>query len=98
MYIEFATTRLATASRSLSEASRLFGVPIGRKYIQRLAVLRAVDKFTQLYGHRALRLHPLRGNRAGQYSMTLTANYRLIIERSSEDEVRVLDVEDYHGG
>ncbi len=97
MDIEFATTRLAAASRSLSEASRLFGVPIGRKYIQRLAVLRAMDNFSQLYGHRALRLHPLRGNRAGQYAMTLTANYRLIIERTGEDEVRVRDVEDYHG-
>ena len=97
MDIEFATTRLAAASRSLSEASRLFGVPIGRKYIQRLAVLRATDKFAQLFGHRALRLHPLRGNRAGQYAMTLTGNYRLIIETISEDEVRIRDVEDYHG-
>lgn len=97
MEIEFSTTRLSAASRSLSEASRLFGVPIGRKYIQRLAVLRATDKFAQLYGHRSLRLHPLRGNRAGQFAMTLTGNYRLIIERIGEDKVRVLDVEDYHG-
>ncbi len=97
MDIEFATTRLAVASRSLSEASRLFGIPIGRKYIQRLAVLRATDNFAQLYGHRSLRLHPLKGDRAGQYAMTLTGNYRLIIERLSEDEVRVQDVEDYHG-
>ena len=97
MEIEFATSRLAAASLSLSEATRLFGVPIGRKYIQRLAVLRATDKFTELYGHRALRLHPLKGNRAGQYAMTLTGNYRLIVERIGEDKVRVLDVEDYHG-
>lgn len=26
-------------------------------------------------------LHPLKGNRAGQYSMTLTGNYRLIVEK-----------------
>ena len=97
MEIEFATNRLAAAGLSLSEATRLFGVPIGRKYIQRLAILRAADKFAQLYGHRALRLHPLKGNRAGQYAMTLTGNYRLIVERISEDELRVLDVEDYHG-
>ncbi|MFH1560217.1 MAG: type II toxin-antitoxin system RelE/ParE family toxin [Chloroflexota bacterium] len=97
MDIEFATNRLAAAGLSLSEATRLFGVPIARKYIQRLAVLRAVDNFPQLYGHRALRLHPLRGNRTGQYAMTLTGNYRLIVERISADEVRILDVEDYHG-
>jgi len=95
--IEFSSNRLTSASLSLMEASRLFGIPIGRKYIQRLAVLRATEKFTQLYGHQALRLHPLKGNRAGQYSMTLTGNYRLIIEKIQEDRVRIIDVEDYHG-
>jgi len=97
VHIEFATNRLADAGVSLAGASRLFGVPIGRKYIQRLAVLKATDKFTHLFGHRALRLHPLKGNRAGQYAITLTGNYRLIIERVEEDRVRILDVEDYHG-
>lgn len=97
MEIEFSSNRLAAASASLSEAGRLFGVPIGRKYIQRLAVLRAAEKFTQLYGHQALRLHPLKGNRAGQYSITVTRNYRLIVEKVEEDRVRIIDVEDYHG-
>jgi toxin HigB-1 len=95
--LEYSTHRLAEASVSLTEASRLFGVTIGRKYIQRLAVLRATDKFTQLFGHRALRLHPLKGNRAGQYAITITGNYRLILERVEEDIVRIMDVEDYHG-
>ena len=97
MDIEFSSRRLADASISLSEASRLHGVPIGRKYIQRLAVLRATDKFTHLYGHRALRLHPLKGDRAGQYAITLTGNFRLIIGKVDEDKVLIIDVEDYHG-
>jgi proteic killer suppression protein len=95
--IEFSSNRLATASLSFSEAGRLFGVPIGRKYIQRLAVIRAADNFSQLYGLLALRLHPLKGDRAGQYAVTLTGNYRLIIEKVKEDGVRIMDVEDYHG-
>ena len=85
MEIDFATNRLAAAGLSLSEASRL------------LAILRAVEKFEQLYGHRSLRLHALKGDRAGQYAVALTANYRLIIEKVSQDAVRILDVEDYHG-
>ena len=97
MEIEFSSNRLASASVSLSEASRFYGVPIGRKYIQRLAVLRATDKFSQLYGLRALRLHPLKGNRAGQCSITLTGNYRLIIEKVNEEKVIIMNVEDYHG-
>jgi plasmid maintenance system killer protein len=95
--LEFSLNRLSDASVSISEANRLFGIPIWRKYIQRLAVLRATEKFTQLYGHRALRLHPLKGNRAGQFSMALTGNYRLVIEKVQEDKVRITDVEDYHG-
>ena len=97
MDIEFSSNRLYGASTNLSEASRLFGTPIGRKYIQRLAVLRATDKFSQLYGLQALRLHPLKGNRSGQYAIVLTGNYRLIIENIKEDVVRIVNVEDYHG-
>jgi proteic killer suppression protein len=95
--IEFASNHLLGASVSFSEASRLFGVSLGRKYLQRLGLLRAADKFSQLYGLRALRLHALKGNRAGQYSVTLNENYRLIIEKVQEDKVRIIDVEDYHG-
>jgi proteic killer suppression protein len=95
--LDYSSNRLTDASISISEASRLFGVPIGRKYIQRLAILRAVEKFSQLYGFQALRLHPLKGNRTGQYAITLTGNYRLIVEKIREDKVNILDVEDYHG-
>jgi proteic killer suppression protein len=95
--IVFSSNRLTDAGESLSEASRMFGIPIGRKFIQRLAILRAVDKFSQLYGFQALKLHPLKGNRKGQYSITLTGNYRLIIEKVREDKVSIVDVEDYHG-
>lgn len=97
MELKFSSNRLSNAGVSLSKASRLFGVPVGRKYIQRLAVLRATEKFTQLFGYQALRMHPLKGNRAGQYSITLTGNYRLIIEKVQENKVCIVDVEDYHG-
>ena len=97
MELDFSSNRLTDASNSISEASRLFGVPIGRKYIQRLAILRAVEKFSQLYGFQALRHHPLKGNRTGRYAITLIGNYRLIVEKIREDKVNILDVEDYHG-
>lgn len=97
MEIEYLNNRLSDASISISESSRLFGVPVGRKYIQRLAILRAVEKFSQLFRFQALRLHPLRGNRAGQYAIMLTGNYQLIIEKIKEDAVRIVNVEDYHG-
>lgn len=97
MYIEFATGRLAGAAESISEATRLFGTQAGRKYIQRLAIIRALDKVSDLYGHQSLRFHPLKGDRRGEFALTLTGNYRLVLERLKEDTVRILAVEDYHG-
>lgn len=97
MEIEYASNRLAEAAVCLSEAGRLLGVTVGRKFIQRVAVLRATEKFYQLYEHRALRLHPLKGDREGQYSITLTGNFRLILEKVQEDKARIIGVEDYHG-
>jgi plasmid maintenance system killer protein len=88
---------LAEASTTFSEARRLFGSQIGRKYIQRLMVLRAVGKFTEVFGLRALKLHPLKGKRTKEYSIALKGNYRLIIEKLSEEQIRIIDVEDYHG-
>ena len=97
MDIEFASKRLIEASVSIAEASRLFGVPIGRKYFQRLAVLRSAERFTELYGLQSLRLHPLKGSRTGLFSITLTSNYRLILAKVQDDKVKIIDVEDYHG-
>jgi proteic killer suppression protein len=95
--IEYSTNRLATVSVSIAESIHFLGVPIGRKYIQRITILRATDKFNHLFGLRALRLHPLKGDRTGQYAIALTGNYRLIIEKICEDKVLIVDVEDYHG-
>jgi plasmid maintenance system killer protein len=49
------------------------------------------------YVFQALRMHPLKGNHAGQYSTTFTGNYRLTIEKVQEEKVCVIDVGDYHG-
>jgi toxin HigB-1 len=95
--IEFSAKRLERASLDFAESSRIFGVPIGRKYIQRILVLRAAENFSQLFGIQSLKLHPLKGNRAGQYAITLSGNYRLILEKTGEDKVIIVDVEDYHG-
>jgi toxin HigB-1 len=95
--IEFSAKRLERASLDYAESSRIFGVPIGRKYIQRILVLRAAENFSQLFGIQSLKLHPLKGNRAGQYAINLTGNYRLILEKTEEDKVLIVDLEDYHG-
>ena len=42
------------------------------------------------------KLHPLKGGRTGEWSVWVTGNYRLTFRVDGED-VRELDLEDYHG-
>jgi toxin HigB-1 len=41
------------------------------------------------------RLHPLKGNREGIWSITVSANWRLTFQ-FSDGNVHILDYEDYH--
>ena len=75
---------------------------------RRLVQLRAAANLAEL----ALgRPHPLSGDRAGKFGITISANYRLVIEPADDPiplapdgqidltrvvVVRALDVEDYH--
>ena len=40
--------------------------------------------------------HPLTGDRAGRFAMTVTRNYRLTFAKIDEHTVADLDLEDYH--
>ncbi|MBB3957866.1 type II toxin-antitoxin system RelE/ParE family toxin [Novosphingobium sediminicola] len=42
-------------------------------------------------------LHPLTGDRAGTWSMTVTRNWRLTFGINAEGALTDLDLEDYHG-
>ena len=41
-------------------------------------------------------LHPLTGNRSGEWSMTVTKNWRLTFRKIDEQSITDLDLEDYH--
>ena len=42
-------------------------------------------------------LHPLTGDRAGSWAMTVTKNWRLTFQIDEEGVLRDMDLEDYHG-
>lgn len=41
-------------------------------------------------------LHPLVGNRSGEWAMTVTKNWRLTFRKIDEQAITDLDIEDYH--
>ena len=59
-------------------------------------LLRAARSMEDLWPQRALDLHPLRGDRAGQHALRITGRVRLIVT-FSDTGARIEEVVDYHG-
>lgn len=97
MQLEFANARLRKAFEKQSEAIREFGQVIGKKYVMALLLVKQARSADELYKIPQLRFHPLKGNREGEFSATLTGNWRLIMSFPADDIARIEKVEDYHG-
>lgn len=95
MEILFATRRLEVAASSPAAARQVLG-QLGERYIKRLALLTTAATWGEVRSVSSLRVHQLKGLRRGQWSITLSANYRLVV--SVKDETVLIEsVEDYHG-
>ena len=96
MEIQFSSNRLRRAYEQESLAVRAWGQQVGRQYIRRLNIIRLARSFDDLYKIRPLNLHPLRGDREGQYGINLSGQMRLIVERADDVTLTILEVVDYH--
>ena len=67
------------------------------RYIQRVELLTSEPNLQDLARIRALRLHPLRGDRAGQLALTLSGRWRLILEHIDDKTVRIREVSPHYG-
>ena len=67
-----------------NEAVKAYGEQVGRKYIQRINIIKESKGIDELKSIRALRCHPLKGDREGEWSITLTGFYRLIFTLHGE--------------
>ena len=97
MEVEFASKSLRRCYETYTEAAREWGPTVGRKYIMRVNVLYAAKQFSELYSIRALRLHELKGERKGQYAITVHDRWRLLLTRVADDTVRVEEVTKHYG-
>ena len=62
-----------------------------------LAFIDAAESLDELMLPPNFGLHELVGDRKGQWSMTVTRNWRMIFSMNSEGALVDLDLEDYHG-
>ena len=97
MELDFATTKLRRSFESREESLRVFGAAIGKKYVMAVNFIRQARTIQDLHTAPQYRFHRLQGNRASEYALTLTGNWRLIVTIPSPNVVRIEKVEDYHG-
>ena len=83
-----ALRRLATkGDRRIMEADRL---------VDMLAFIDAATEFDDLSTPPNFGLHPLTGQRAGSFAMTVSKNWRMTFVKIDDQTIADLDLEDYH--
>jgi plasmid maintenance system killer protein len=108
--VEFRDRKLGACCADERAAQKRWGAS-HRKVLIRVALLRSADTLADL-ANAPGRLHPLEGNRKGQFALEVSKTHRLLFEpanaplpelsdgaldRSRVTKVRVLEVVDYHG-
>lgn len=111
MEVLFRKRQMQRVCNSADESIRRFGQAGGRRLQRRLAELAAATTLAEVATLPQARLHPLGGDRAGQFAVDLEHPYRLILEPANEPvptkvdggidlgrvtQVLVVEVVDYH--
>ena len=84
MEIQFKTKKLEKQYISSNDAIKAYGMQVAKKYINRINILKSAKSFDDLYTIPQLKFHPLTGDRKGEYAISLTGYYRLIITKDGE--------------
>jgi proteic killer suppression protein len=79
LQVDFRTRKLKRRYQQSDEAVRAWGAKVGRKYIERINIIKQVKSIEDLASLPALHFHELKGERAGQYAINLTEYDRLIV-------------------
>jgi proteic killer suppression protein len=77
--VKFRTKQLQRCYESHTKATQKWGADVARRYVERISILYAAETVDDLHRIPVLRFHPLKGNRQGQYALSLTARARLIV-------------------
>lgn len=96
MEVEFRTRRLERCYHEPAFARRAWGERVARRYVERTQAIVRSRSFAELRAIPALRVHPLRGDRSGLHSLTLTGRWRLVVE-VLDARVIIVEVTNHYG-
>jgi proteic killer suppression protein len=93
MKVLFSTRELQQWHLDYRMAQRSLGKDLARKYIQRVDVLMDADNVPQLLLVPGLKCHQLKGDRKGQWAISLDQSHRLIFT-VADNRMEVIQVEE----
>lgn len=85
MKVRFRTNTLRKQYEKSENAIAAYGKQVGRKYIQRINIIKKSENIDELISIRALRCHPLKGKRKGEWVINLTGFDKLIFTLQGEN-------------
>ncbi len=112
MLITFKKSKLQKIFQSEKELRRVYGEVRGKKIQHGMDFLLAASCLEEIPIQKPFRRHELSLNRKGQFAIDIIKNYRLIFEPCNEPlpikedggldltkitEIKIIEVEDYHG-
>lgn len=97
MEVSFGDSRLERCYKEHEQAVKKWGPVVARKYILRIDIIYAAKTLEELFSSKSLRLHSLKGERAGEYAITLHDRWRLIIVRDGDRGIQVKEVTSHYG-
>jgi len=97
--VTFRTTKLRKCYEEQAAAQRAWGEAVARAYARRIETLQAGATLQAVAAFRHLRLHPLTGDRKGQYAVTLHDRWRLIftVHGTPPNRVHIEEVTIHYG-
>jgi proteic killer suppression protein len=97
--IRFRTKELRKCFEHSKEAVKRFGEGVARRYIERVGILANCKSAADLSGFPSLKFHPLKGDRAGQYGITLVGRTRMVVkfEDKAMEVVCIEEVGEHYG-
>ncbi|MCH7471797.1 type II toxin-antitoxin system RelE/ParE family toxin [bacterium] len=92
MELYFKTGKLKKCYETETEAKRKWPAPVAGKYALRILQIQIARDFDALKKLPVLKVHPLKGNRKGQWSLTIHEKWRLIFVLEATDGIEIIKV------
>jgi proteic killer suppression protein len=99
MDVTFRTRKLQREYEHSKKAIQAYGRAVARRYIERIDIIKSATDVKQLEGLPAIDCHPLKGDRKGEWSITLIGRVRLIFTLQGEnlEIARIKEVSKHYG-